>query len=122
MFRFAILFHDCPEDDPRPSHWDLLLEEGESLRAWALSSPPILRETVEAFALPDHRPKYLDYEGPVSNGRGSVSRWDHGTYRSVQEDDSTLIVELDGERISGRIVLVRETNDLQRWSLTWSSR
>lgn len=38
-------------------------ERGQSQR-WAL----------EAERLPDHRPKYLAYEGPISNDRGAVVR------------------------------------------------
>ena len=35
---------------------------------------------MDAEVLPDHRLAYLDYEGPISGDRGSVTRWDRGTY------------------------------------------
>src|ERR1700730_7618701 len=76
MPRFVILQHDHPE-----LHWDLMLQAGETLRTWRLAKAPELPgEAIVASAIGDHRPMYLDYEGPVSGGRGQVIRWDQGTY------------------------------------------
>src|SRR5207248_11451375 len=60
MPRFAILEHDHPH-----RHWDLLLEAGPVLRSWRLSAPPGAADDLAAEPTPDHRPLYLDYEGPV---------------------------------------------------------
>ncbi len=48
-----------------------------------LGSP--LERTFESDAvrLADHRPAYLDYEGPVSRGRGDVTRVLSGTYATL---------------------------------------
>jgi hypothetical protein len=35
--------------------------------------------------LPDHRRVYLDYEGPISGGRGEVVRVEAGTFRSDED-------------------------------------
>lgn len=77
MPRFVILTHDHPF-----LHWDLLLEqEGVgALRAWRLLAEPLSAPTIDAEPLADHRALYLDYEGPVSGGRGHVVRWDTGDY------------------------------------------
>ena len=75
MPRFVILEHDWPA-----RHWDLLLEAGAVLRAWRLLAEPGPAAAVPAEPNADHRPAYLDYEGPVSGGRGTVSRWDAGTF------------------------------------------
>jgi hypothetical protein len=78
--RFVILRHEVPPEFPRPSHWDLLLEHGEVALAWALDDLPAewsaggTNSLVTAVRLPDHRLYYLDYEGPISAGRGQVSR------------------------------------------------
>lgn len=60
-------------------HYDLFLEENGSLATWRLSAPP---ESGEARAekIADHRMVYLDYEGPISNDRGSVTIHSQGTY------------------------------------------
>jgi len=75
MSRYVILTHDHPFP-----HWDLMLEDGGTLRTWRLLSEPGAGRVVPAERLGDHRLAYLDYEGPVSGGRGVVARWDHGTY------------------------------------------
>src|ERR1700704_4821039 len=79
MPRFVILEHDHPV-----LHWDLMLEAGTALRTWRLArAPSAPGEVIDALALPDHRLFYLDYEGPVSGGRGVVKRWDAGEYEPM---------------------------------------
>ena len=107
MPRFVILHHVCPDGRPRLTHWDLLLEENGHLLAWALEEPPAPSTDIVAERLPDHRLEYLDYEGPVSGGRGSVSRWDHGSYTVVEQRADLLSVDLAGEKFDGRVTLVR---------------
>ena len=67
--RFVILEHDHPT-----LHWDFLLEDGEVLRAWRLLAEPGPGAAVAAEPNFDHRRLYLDYEGPVSGGRG-IKPW-----------------------------------------------
>ena len=40
----------------------------------SLSEPPPVGVEIECRLLADHRLAYLDYEGPISGGRGSVAR------------------------------------------------
>lgn len=94
MPRFAILTHDHPH-----LHWDFLLEKQALLRAWRLQLPPVHQGSIPAVPLPDHRPMYLDYEGPVSGDRGRVSRWDAGTFELIEESESTVRVRLRGTRM-----------------------
>jgi hypothetical protein len=111
MPRFVILEHDHPE-----LHWDLMLESGGMLRTWRLARPPQTPgEPIDALALPNHRLYYLDFEGPVSGGRGNVQRWDTGQYE--QASDGTLC--FDGTRLRGtaRLKVVRE----DRWKFEWVS-
>ena len=115
MPRFVILYHDCPRDRPRPSHWDFLLENGDRLRAFALLEEPIAGRAIEALPLADHRLDYLDYEGPVSGDRGTVRRWDQGDYELITAAADHLIVDLDGHRIHGRCELARDQEHLTRW-------
>lgn len=75
MPRFVILAHDWPSP-----HFDLLLQVGDALKSWRLLADPRAAEWVPAEANADHRLAYLDYEGPVSGGRGSVVRIDAGEY------------------------------------------
>jgi hypothetical protein len=102
MPRYVILEHDHPV-----LHWDLMLETGATLRTWRLALPPAPAVEIGALALGDHRRAYLDYEGPVGGGRGSVRRWDHGSYSITSALEAELLVELHGEHLAGRARLTR---------------
>ncbi len=98
--RYVILEHDHPE-----RHWDLMLEEGGSLRTWRLSAAPEPGRRVTAEASFPHRPSYLDYEGAVSGGRGRVVRWDRGEFAWEVDEERRVVVRLKGGRLDGRLTL-----------------
>jgi hypothetical protein len=100
MPRFVILEHNH-----LVLHWDLLLEDGDHLRGWRLAEPPHTGRTITAEATPHHRMLYLDFEGPVSGGRGEVRRWDAGEYAVRQSEESSLCLHLEGRRIRGQVRL-----------------
>ncbi|MFO0787940.1 MAG: hypothetical protein U0805_00685 [Pirellulales bacterium] len=133
MPRFVLLYHECPPNYERPSHWDLMLEHEPSgtLRTWALAQLPrdwhqarartqsahkncpaaSLTNEVPAEALPDHRLAYLEYEGEVSNNRGQVIRIAAGTYQTEFETPASWSVTFTGEIVAGQLELTRSTND-----------
>jgi len=112
MPRFVILEHNWPE-----RHWDFLLEAGNVLRAWRLLEEPRQGRTIPAEANFDHRTLYLDYEGPLTGNRGSVTRWDGGTFDWIEEEPDRIAVELAGVKLTGRVTL-RARNDSTGW--TWA--
>jgi hypothetical protein len=116
MPRFAVLRHESPEG----LHWDFLLETGPVLRTWALRGPPQAGTEMMATALPDHRLLYLDYEGPVSGDRGTVTRWDRGSFQLVSSSDDEVVAELVGEKYSGRVTLRQVPDEPGRWRCWWS--
>lgn len=83
--RWALLRHDFPW-----LHWDFLLARPNAPTAttWRLLRTPCANEPIAALALPDHRLVYLDYEGPVSGGRGSVQRLDGGECQEMATDNA----------------------------------
>lgn len=95
----------------------MLTAEGV-LRTWALAEEPSGRLSCAAEQLPDHRLAYLDYEGEVSGGRGSVTRYDQGEYRLEKDDAAGLVVELRGMRLCGTALLVPAGGD-QRWRFSF---
>src|SRR6516165_6867682 len=105
--RFVILRHECPEGYKPGVHWDLMLEEAESLRTWELAAEPAVGLTIAAEQLPVHRLAYLDYEGPISGNRGTVSRWDCGNYELLMSSSTEHSFILVGSRLRGRAVLTR---------------
>jgi hypothetical protein len=113
MPRFVVLTHDHPF-----LHWDLMLEQGDSLRTWRLKKPPDSKGSIVAEALPDHRLTYLDYEGPVSGGRGTVERWDAGEYEVIASMPDRVVVHLHGRRLEGAASLDRSDTDVT-WKFRW---
>ena len=112
--RFVVLRHEPGAAGPRKLHWDLMLEFGGSLRTWALEHEPHVKEEILADELPRHRLDYLDYEGPVSGGRGIVSRFDRGTFEVVEDSPDRFCADLNGELLRGRLELTRDAT-IQRW-------
>lgn len=102
MPRFVILSHDWPSP-----HLDFLLEAGPVLRAWRLLGEPAPGTDVPAEPNFDHRFVYLDYEGPLSGGRGSVARWDAGDFAWHADHADGLEVQLRGGRLEGRATIRR---------------
>ena len=101
-------------------HYDLMLSVGEALATWQLAaSPPEMTEGDElpARRLDDHRLAYLDYEGPVSGGRGQVRRIEKGNYELVSRGPLRWEVLLDGEKLTGRGELVRPDEASETWTL-----
>jgi hypothetical protein len=84
--RTVVLEHQAPGG----VHYDWLLEPPPSQplpegRLWAVRVPlpPSLwtaEGSLDLELLPPHRREYLDYEGPLSGGRGSVRRIASGTF------------------------------------------
>lgn len=90
--RFVVLAHDWPAP-----HFDLLLDAGDFLRSWKL--PADFSHRLGAIIKPNapHRRHYLDYEGPVSAGRGMVVRWDFGDFEWVGETEARFT----GQKLNG---------------------
>jgi hypothetical protein len=92
--RFVILAHTVNG----LTHFDLMLEIAgqEKLRTYQLARWPLaVAETCAAPRIGDHRRAYLDYEGEVSGGRGTVTRVASGTWR----DERGGIVLSTGEHL-----------------------
>lgn len=73
--RMVLLCHELPDGS---WHFDWMIEtpgqaEGP-LRTLRVHERPDAADRFTAELLPDHRRAYLDYEGPVSGGRGTVRR------------------------------------------------
>ncbi len=105
MLRFVILDHDHPAP-----HFDLMLEQHGRLRTWRIHGPPDSEIDLHAEPLGDHRIDYLEYEGPVSGGRGRVLRWDAGTYELLADSADGLRLRLNGARCRGAAELRRSAD------------
>jgi hypothetical protein len=113
MPRYIILRHETPQG----VHFDFMLEAGGALKTWSLPEPPRPGVEIECQALADHRLAYLDYEGPISGGRGTVTRWDQGTYTLERQSEGEWIAGLTGDRIAGDAV-IRRADPPGQWTFS----
>jgi hypothetical protein len=91
QLRFAVLHHTGVAEP----HFDLLTElsPGAPLATWRLPQWP-LRGRTAVQQQPDHRGVYLDYQGPVSGGRGEVQRVAGGSCHILVHQPDFLKLEL----------------------------
>jgi DNA polymerase ligase (LigD)-like protein len=115
----VILEHTGTADYKPGVHWDLMLEAEGGLSTWELEAPPSEELAVRATELAVHRLDYLDYEGPVSGNRGSVRRWDRGTYEVLRETPGELNLAIRGARLTGRMALRRDADDESNWAMQY---
>jgi len=109
--RFAVLDHDWPEP-----HRDLFLQRDGILLAWRLPAGNDFPFPLPAIASAEHRLIYLDYEGPVSGNRGTVSRWDAGTLAWLSHSPDDLKFELNGSQLQGTFQLQLVEGDVWQFN------
>lgn len=114
--RFAVLHHTGWPG--HTDHYDLLLQqaEGRDDNDRVLKAYTTLEDIFPAAgsllrANEDHRRLYLDYEGPVSSGRGNVRRIDSGP---IQWDSTAeqLRFTIGGTKLSGTYLLKSKQSSL----------
>jgi len=101
--RYVIQHHSGHGAD----HCDLMLQRGDVLWTWQLDEPL----SPQAGAMParrigDHRLAHLDYEGPISRGRGQCRIVDRGRLSWLELGDERIVVALRDGSSAGRYELV----------------
>jgi DNA ligase D-like protein (predicted polymerase)/DNA ligase D-like protein (predicted ligase)/DNA ligase D-like protein (predicted 3'-phosphoesterase) len=109
--RFVIQEHHA-----RRLHYDFRLERDGVLVSWAV--PKNLPDTSSvnhlAVHTEDHPLEYATFEGAIPKGEyggGKVIIWDSGTYEAEKFNDREVIVDLYGQRITGRYALIQTNGD-----------
>ncbi len=124
--RFVVQRHRA-----RRLHYDLRLELDGVLVSWAVPQGPTLDASVRRLAVKveDHPIEYADFEGVIPSGEyggGDVIVWDRGRWspepgvdpaEAITEGD--LHFDVDGEKLSGRFVLVRTPKGQGRGKEQW---
>jgi hypothetical protein len=86
-------------------HFDWMFESDQVLRTWSTAPFDLLdAETdieIDCHPLADHRVDYLDFEGEISGGRGTVSPTLAGTYRLIQANNERFQVLLQWDDTQG---------------------
>jgi bifunctional non-homologous end joining protein LigD len=98
------------EHHARRLHWDFRLERDGVLVSWALPKgvPTDPATNHLAVRTEDHPMEYANFHGQIPKGEyggGSVTIWDHGSYRALKWDDREVKVSLHGQRLIGGYVL-----------------
>ena len=93
-------------------HWDLRLSMDGVLKSWAVPKEPPSEQGPRRLAImvDDHDLSYHDFEGVIEEGRygaGKVEIWDRGTYELLDRKEEKLVIDLRGERLRGKYVLLR---------------
>jgi hypothetical protein len=114
--RFCLLHHTGWPG--RLDHYDLMLQIADGIddRDHVLKTFSILQNELPdglrggslVVPCPDHKRLYLDYEGPVSGGRGSVTRIDSGGLEFVKKSEKNIEemhFRLDGKILNGYYVM-----------------
>ncbi len=120
--RFVIQEHRA-----RRLHYDFRLERDGVLVSWAVpknlpvsSADPGRAVNHLAVHTEDHPVEYLGFEGTIPKGEyggGTVTIWDSGTYTAEKFNVGSaatggeVIVDLRGQRISGRYALIQTNGD-----------
>lgn len=114
-------------------HYDVRFEIDGVLVSWAVPKGPTLDPKARRMAVhvEDHPIEYVDFEGVIPHGEyggGDVIVWDTGTWEPVKTDDPARAVadgelhaEMHGEKLHGRLVLVRrddsDSGEKEQWLL-----
>ena len=128
-----VLLHHQVEDLPvssgglgRGDHYDLMLSPpgAGQLWTWAIPVNPVHQELpfeCQIERLSDHRRIYLDYQGPVSGGRGHVQQAAKGTFEVVVWSEQLVEVRLRLDAAEHKdSILVSLTRRPSAWHLSWS--
>lgn len=99
-------------------HWDLMLELEGVLKTWSLDAWPLTSGVQTARQSADHRLVYLEYEGPISGDRGSVSRTEGGQFEIIAWEPDRIEIELIGGPAPRRIQLLRKLTGPNEGGLT----
>ncbi len=126
--RFVVQRHRA-----RRLHYDLRFEVDGVLVSFAVPKGPTLDPAVKRLAVrtEDHPIEYIDFEGVIPEGEyggGDVIVWDRGTWELHGAEDAAAAVaagelhaEVHGEKLCGRLVLVRRggggAGEKEQWLL-----
>lgn len=130
--RFVLLYHRVSSkfesDSGRCDHFDLMLESNTDalLASWAFEENVLLKFasvvlaqdelandstpaiTSNATKVDDHRRAYLDYEGPISQDRGTVSRVCSGTCEWLERSNSRCQFKLNYDSVVCLLTLKKQ--------------
>ena len=116
MPRFVVLEH--ARENTR--HFDLMLEQGNVLLTFSFADFP--QAPAKCKSLMEHRLRYLEYEGDMGSGRGTVRRVESGTFDLMAQTENAIHLHLRGLRLQGTFCLTNEREDVWRFEAAQHGR
>jgi hypothetical protein len=122
----VLLLHECP-DGTRHVDWMLACDDSAHRPLITFRAAGRIDELAEGASLPlerlgDHRPLYLEYEGEISGGRGTVRRLARGQFLALQPGNGsggqTLEVRWGGAAGGCQQILVLVPQIPPHWRVT----
>ena len=109
------LIYVIQEHHARRLHYDFRLERDGVLKSWAVPKgiPENSKQRYLAVQTEDHPYEYASFAGTIPKGQygaGTVIIWDKGHYTTKLWENDKIEVNLEGERLKGRYILVRLKN------------
>lgn len=92
-------------------HFDLMIEtDGDLLPTWRIMPSDLDRllngQEIKAVRIRDHEKRFLDYEGSLSAGNGSVKIFDRGNSELLKQNDRNITAAFSGRVLKGTLRLV----------------
>lgn len=110
MRRFVVQEHTVRPGDV---HFDLMVEDGATLVTFRLDAPPGAAGAppVRGRRSFDHRPRYLEHEGPIGGDRGAVRIWARGRAEDLEGGPRAprWRARVEGDRLAGLLVVTGAT-------------
>ena len=97
-----------------------MIEWSDTLKTWRLENPPekLARDfdklspgETKATPIFDHDKKFLTYQGPVNNGKGTVEIVDEGTCTIESANEIELKINFYGEKLKNNFRLFQQENN-----------
>ena len=108
------LIYSIQEHHARNLHYDLRLERDGVLKSWAIpKNPKELNDGKTkrlAVQTEDHPFDYWNFHGKIPKGNygaGEVKLWDKGHYIPEKFSDKEIIIDIHGEKLKGKYVLIK---------------
>ena len=110
--RQAGLVYSIQKHDASNLHYDLRLEREGVLKSWAIPKGPSSDPSTKRLAIQteDHPLGYALFEGVIEEGNygaGEVEVWDRGNYSVEKWKDNEIIIDIEGDKLQGKYVLIR---------------
>lgn len=90
-----------------------MIEWGDKLKTWRLEAPPekLASQKTKATPIFDHDKKFLTYQGPVNNGKGTVEIIDEGICTVESSSEKKMRITFEGNKLSGQFKLIQQRSN-----------